>query len=133
MKRAALYLTLFACFFSSIAVCQQEAIRVSLEDILKAPNQYHNKLIETHGFLLQEFENSGLYSTSSWRGTKGIWITPVNGLHIEREKTNRRYVVVTGVFDANQNGHLGQFAGTLLVRKLVVSPEDKPEDRPKNQ
>jgi hypothetical protein len=115
------------------AFCQQAAIRVPLQDILKTPDQYHGKLIETRGFLLQQFENSALYTTDKWQGTSGIWITPVSDLHIERAKVNRHYMVVTGIFDANDHGHLGQFKGTLKIKSVAVEESDKSGHRPKEK
>jgi len=101
----------------------QQAAAVQFADILSNPAQFHGKTIEVRGFLLQEYENSGLYAGENWRGTKGIWITPGADLHISRGAINRHYVIVSGVFDANDHGHLGQFAGNLKISKLVVEKD----------
>jgi hypothetical protein len=74
--------------------------------------------------LLQEFENSALYVNDKWRETRGVWITPSADMLPLRKKLNRRYAFFTGIFDANQLGHLAQFKGTLTVKKFVVLQGD---------
>jgi hypothetical protein len=111
-------LILFA--FSLSIVGQQQSIKVSLQDVLKNPGEYNGKLIETRGFLLQGYENSGLYTSEKWQRTKGIWITPSAELNTLRREVTHRYVVLTGVFNANDHGHLGTFKGTLTVKKFVM-------------
>jgi hypothetical protein len=111
---------LLVCSFSGLAFSQEQPVKVSLEDILRTPDKYNGKLIETRGFLLQEFENSSLYANAKWQYAKGVWITPATDLHISRDEVNRRYVIATGLFDANDHGHLGSFRGTLKVQKLRI-------------
>jgi hypothetical protein len=113
-------LLLLVCSFSGLVFSQEEPVKVSLEDILGAPDKYNGKLIETRGFLLQEFENSALYANVKWQYAKGIWITATTDFHISRDEVNRRYVIVTGLFDSNDHGHLGSFRGTLKVQKLLI-------------
>jgi hypothetical protein len=102
----------------------QQPVRVSLPQVLSNPRNYDGKLIEVHGFMLQEFENSALYSGKEWRRSKGIWITPTDELARRRSELNRHYVVLTGVFDANSHGHLGQFKGTLTVKTFRLLQGD---------
>jgi hypothetical protein len=111
---------------SSFSVSQPEPIKVAFEDVLKNPGLYHGKLIETRGFLVQEYENSALYANEKWQRTKGIWVTSSLEADPLRAIKNH-YVSVTGVFDANDHGHLGQFKGTLTIKKfLLVQNDGKP-------
>jgi hypothetical protein len=125
-KLAAIGWILLICSFSGLAFGQETPVKILLEDILKAPDKYNGKLVETRGFLLLEFENSALYVNEKWQRTRGIWITPAFAeMHIRREELNRHYVVVTGIFDANDHGHLGQFKGKLTIEKFRVQGDGK--------
>jgi catechol 2,3-dioxygenase-like lactoylglutathione lyase family enzyme len=106
---------------------QQQAVQVLFPDLLANPRQFHDKTIEVRGFLLQEYENSALYSTDKWHyAQEAIWITPPPNLHLSRGEVNRHYAVVTGVFDANDHGHLGSYSGTLKVSKLILENTNNP-------
>ncbi|HEY2392164.1 MAG TPA: hypothetical protein VGK22_13410 [Candidatus Angelobacter sp.] len=120
-RRSSLFSLVVLCLFIiGTGLNAQQEKTIPLSDVLANPAQFHDKTIEVRGFLLQEFENSALYTTGKWQRTEGIWITPIANLHISRSEVNRRYVIATGIFNANDYGHLGQFRGTLLVRKLIV-------------
>ena len=123
-----IFLILFS--FSLSVLGQQQSIKVSLQDVLKNPDEYNGKLIETRGFLLQEYENSGLYVSDKWRHTEGIWITPGMEMHRLRGEVNHHYMVLTGVFNANDHGHLGVFKGTLTVNKFSFDQDARrPESK----
>jgi hypothetical protein len=108
---------------SSFSVSRPEPTKAAFEDVLKNPGLYHGKLIETRGFLVQEYENSALYADEKWQRTKGIWVTSTIEPYPLRGIKNHN-VDVTGVFDANDHGHLGQFKGTLTVKKVLVVQND---------
>jgi hypothetical protein len=112
----------------SFSVTQQEATKVAFGDVLRNPSTYHGKLIETRGFLVQEYENSALYADEKWQHTKGIWVTSTIEPYPLRAIKNR-YVDVTGVFDANDHGHLGKFKGTLTVKRVLVQNDGNLPDK----
>jgi hypothetical protein len=123
-KRATIgLLILLGSFCLPFAVSLPEATKAAFDDVVKNPGLYHGKLIETRGFLVQEYENSALYANEKWQGTKGIWVTSTIEPYPLRAIRNH-YVDVTGVFDANDHGHLGQFKGTLTVKKFLVVQND---------
>ena len=113
---------LFAFLFASDN--QQQPSPLPVSQIIDKPSAYHGKQIMVRGFLLQEFENSALYSGQEWQRTKGIWVTPTAEMSKQRGKLNRHYVRLSGIFDANDHGHLGQFVGTLTVNAFELSPDD---------
>jgi hypothetical protein len=117
---AAVFVLLSCGFFYLAAATGNQTSRVSLEDVLKDPAKYNGRTIQTHGFLLHEFENHALYVSEKWQRTKGIWIEPTVDMQSLREM-DRRYVIVTGIFDSNQHGHLGEFKGTLRIKTSPVA------------
>ena len=133
MKSSFILCLLGVCCLGSVPHSQETAIHVAFQDILKTPSEYDGKLIETRGYLVHEFENSALYATQNWRGTQGIWITPGADVRTARDRANHHYVVVTGVYDAKDRGHLGGFEGTLNIRKVFVDENDKRSDSPGSQ
>jgi hypothetical protein len=114
---------LFAFLFAS---GNQQQLPLPVSQIINKPSAYHGKQIMVRGFLLQEFENSALYSGQQWRRTKGIWVTPSAEMSKQRGKLNRHYVLLSGTFNANDHGHLGQFKGTLTVSAFELSPDGAP-------
>jgi hypothetical protein len=104
-----------------VSTGQQAANKVALENVLKNPQDYDGKTIEVSGYLLQAFENSALYPNEHWQRTKGIWVTPTVAMAQQRDKANRCFVLLTGVFNSKNHGHLGQFKGTLTVQSFQLS------------
>jgi hypothetical protein len=116
---------LILCLTIGHAAVQQNPTKVTMQDLLTRPADFEGKLIEVRGFLLQEFENSALYSSQAWRYSKqAVWVTPSAEMVKQREKLNRRYVLLTGIFDAHAHGHMGQFKGTLKVEIFQFVGDD---------
>jgi hypothetical protein len=114
------------------AVGEQQDNKVSLQQVVDKPSEYHGKAIEIRGFLLREFENSALYASKEWRWTDGIWVTPTAEMTRQGGKLNRHYVILFGVFDANRHGHLGKFKGTLTVKRFELAQDDAKESTDKS-
>lgn len=128
MKKGAL-VAIVGLFLGALllaAVNQQQSGILSVSQIVIRSSEYHGKQVEVRGFLLREFENSALYSSHEWQRTKGIWVTPTAEMVKQRDKLNRHYVLLSGVFDANDHGHLGQFEGTLIVNAFELLPDEAP-------
>ena len=127
MKQWLLLATVILCMatFVWLASGQTPATSISFEQILKNPDSYHGKLIEVTGFLVDEFENSALYSNKSWRRNRGIWIEPNDEMLKQRPNLKNHYLKLTGRFNAHQHGHLGQYRGTLTVVRFAFAEEPR--------
>jgi hypothetical protein len=89
--------------------------------LISRPELYHEKPVRVIGFVNLEFEGNGLYlHEDDWRHSiyrNGIWIDPPPGIEPDSGGTNapinRQYVLVEGVFDASNHGHMGMWSGAL--------------------
>lgn len=94
---------------------------LSLVELIARPELYHGQRVQVIGFVNFEFEGNGLYlSQTDWeRGISrnGLWIEEPNWFASDsapsRRRPNRCYVLVEGTFDAEHNGHLGMWSGTV--------------------
>ena len=122
----------FAAFSFILLAClpgmagQPQPQKISLQDVLKNPSQFDGKLIQVSGFLVQEFENSGLYPDKERPLGRGIWVNTSTEMSEQRDRLRNHFVVLTGVFDASRHGHLGWFKGTLTVSKCELVRDDAP-------
>jgi hypothetical protein len=93
----------------------------SLIELIARPEQFHGKPVRVIGFVNFEFEGNGLYlSRESWeRGISrnGLWIDPPKGYESDSAPStktpNQDYVIVEGVFNARNRGHLGNWSGAI--------------------
>jgi hypothetical protein len=113
-------LSLFLCLLLPSTESQRQIEKTSVQQVLSRPGAYDGKTIEVRGFLVQEFENSALYPDSNWHHEKGIWIIPTGQVVQLRTKLKNYYILLTGTFNANAHGHLGQFKGTLTAEKFEL-------------
>ncbi|MBX3476220.1 MAG: hypothetical protein KF910_01295 [Brevundimonas sp.] len=97
--------------------------RTPLSAIVADPSRFHGKHITTSGYLVLEFEGDSL-----WVGkTDAEQFFPENGVSIEgperrdsaaRRRLDGRYVVVSGVFRADRNGHLASWPGAIVAQRI---------------
>lgn len=98
---------------------------VPLVRLLAAPERYDGRRVRVEGFLTLEFEDAGLHPDRvSYEGglrKNAIWVDRPDWLtRNDEQKLNRRYAQVAGVFDADGQGHLGLYAGTLTEVRGVA-------------
>jgi hypothetical protein len=111
-----LLLTFFLLIYSACAIANKPE-NVSLVQLIANPDQYDGKLVRVFGYLNLEFEGDALYlhEEDFRRGLtrNGIWVSLVAAKVKQTTRPNRRYVLVEGVFNAKDNGHMGLFAGSI--------------------
>jgi hypothetical protein len=102
---------------------------VALVALIATPDAWHGKHVRVVGFYHSGLEESGLYMHQADFNEA---ITK-NAIWLDMAKENRdlsgRYVLVEGVFDADYEGHLSLYSGTLRdVRRMEArTPERRPE------
>lgn len=104
----------------ALALCTRasaaEPTDVSLLQLIANPRQFHGKLVRVIGYLRLEFEGNALYlhreDYMHAISRNGIWVNlPLKWPH--EKAINNKYVIVEGVFDAKNQGHMGMFSGEL--------------------
>jgi hypothetical protein len=114
-----IFLVFFATFSNSKAQSSLgEPTDVSLINLIAAPERYNGKLVRILGYLNLEFEGNALYlhkedyDNSLFKN--GVWIDLPRKEAIEKTKEfSKRYVIIEGVFDMNNTGHMALFSGSI--------------------
>jgi hypothetical protein len=101
--------------FAATSVSAAEPLDVSMIQLLGSPEKFDSKFIRVYGFLRLEFEGKALYlhkeDYSQGLTKNSVWVdVPENGEYLS---LNMHYVLVEGVFNAKDHGHLGLFGGSL--------------------
>ena len=101
----------FSCF------AQNDPSEVTLLRLLANPERFDGREVQVIGYLHLEFEGNGLYLHKedydhSILGNM-IWVNITSGMQKDLKEINDKYVIIRGVFDANDSGHMGLFSGTL--------------------
>lgn len=99
----------------------REALKniISLDDLLAAPEKYHDTYVCVKGYLNLEFEGDALYGHTSDYFThaykNSCWVEFSDSLSREKRVLNysKHYVVVEGIFDANRQGHMSLSSGEI--------------------
>jgi len=94
---------------------------VSLMQLIVNPEEYHGELVRVIGVSRIEFEGDGICFTKEHYEhsvlMNALWIEPdYDALGVTREQLeqfNGKYVIVEGVFNKDNHGHLGMYSGAL--------------------
>ncbi len=147
MKRHMIMLFLGSVLFAGLCIaCSTENHNlktVSLMQLIVNPEEYHGKLVRVIGVSRIEFEGDSIWFTKEHYKynvyMNSLWIEPdYNALGTTRqqlEQFNGKYVLVEGVFNKDNHGHLGMYCGALeqVTRFQLWEKEQKtsqPTDAP---
>ena len=94
---------------------------ISLINIIANPDQFNNKHIRVIGVSRIEFENNAIYisreSYDNYLSKNGLWIEFGENYPKENiqafKKYNGQYVVVEGIYDMKNKGHMDAFSGAI--------------------
>jgi hypothetical protein len=99
-----------------------EPTNVGMVQLLANPEKFHGKFIRVEGFLRLEFEGDALYlhreDYANGLTKNAVWVDmPQDGQHT---KLNMHYVLIEGVFDSKDLGHMGLFSGSIgKIRRAI--------------
>jgi hypothetical protein len=88
----------------------------TVSQLLARPELYHNKQVQTIGFLHLEFEGNGLFASSEDAEHvfgSGIWVEVPDSLSRRGADVNDQFVIIQGIFHGGRGGHMGSSKGTL--------------------
>lgn len=99
----------------------QDAIEVSLINLIATPEQYDGKLVRVIGVGNVKFESNGLYlSRDDYKKAitkNAVWLALDEELlettYEKLKKSNGKYVLVEGIFNSKKKGHFGRYSGTI--------------------
>jgi hypothetical protein len=94
-----------------------EAQSVSIIRLIATPERYDGKLVRVVGYLNMAFEGDSIsFHEEDFRRNlveNALWVEPAEGMRKELTKLSRQYVLIEGVFDASDRGHMGLFSGAI--------------------
>ncbi len=95
-----------------------DAISVSMLQLITTPEKYDGKLVRVIGVGTIEFEGNCIsLSKEDWEYMAGncIWLefSELATPYEEAVKYNGEYVIVEGIFDKDNRGHMGLFHGSI--------------------
>ena len=107
--------------FSNFGEADHSAVDVSLINLIATPEKYHGKVVRVLGVLNLEFEGNHIWlSKEHWRNRvvkNSIWVSLNEAALGTTEKElsvfNGQYVIVEGVFNKDNHGHMGLSSGAI--------------------
>lgn len=103
---------------------------ISLIHLIQHPGMYYQRQVRVIGFASLEFEGKALYvSREDYENAitkNAVWLDIELTENVR--KNHKKYVLVEGVFDQDNLGHLKLFSGTITNIKRIELWEsgDKP-------
>jgi hypothetical protein len=103
---------------------------ISLIHLIQHPEMYHQRQVRVIGFASLEFEGKALYvSREDYENAitkNAVWLDIELTENVR--KNHKKYVLVEGVFDQGNLGHLKLFSGSITNIKRIELWEsgDKP-------
>jgi len=135
MRRHIIFTRLVACMIAAFATLRAGAEMpqdVSMVQLLATPEKFDGTVVRVFGFLRLEFEGDALYfhREDDVQGLtrNGIWVDRTDAMEHDANKLNSHYVLIEGVFDAEDHGHMGLFRGAIkkITRIIPWPPQTQP-------
>jgi hypothetical protein len=110
-----------------VSVSTRERLIVSLLQLIATPEKFDKKPIRVVGFLRLEFEGNALYlhreDYENAISGNGIWVDVSAKMARQEANLNMHYVLLQGIFNANDRGHMSLWSGSIKkIRRAVVWP-----------
>lgn len=115
------------CLWTSAESSERK--NVSMIQLIANPQQYDGKPIRVMAFLHLEFEGNALYlhreDFDKSLLSNAVWISLDDQKIRTSKKLSGGYVLVEGIFNAKDQGHLGSFSGSIQQVTRLQSWERK--------
>jgi hypothetical protein len=103
---------------------------VSMVQLIATPEKFDGKFVRVFGFLNLEFEGDSLYlhreDLVQSLVRNGVWVHRTEAMERDRKKLNRHYVLIEGIFDAQDHGHMGLSGGAIKgITRVETWPPEK--------
>lgn len=111
-----------------------EPMDVSLVQLIANPSEYHGKLVRVIGYCRLAFEGDAIYlhrEDSKHGITKNaVWIDVRSKIPISPHELNDKYILVEGIFNAKDKGHLSLYSGCLKkIKRIEYYPPRKKKEK----
>ena len=103
---------------------------VSMVQLIATPEKFDGKFVRVCGFLNLEFEGDSahLHRDDLFQGLvrNGVWVDRTEAMERDKKKLNRHYVMIEGIFSAQDHGHMGLFEG--IIKNITRAVRSLPEE-----
>jgi hypothetical protein len=100
-----------------VTMSAPEPANVTLVQLIANPEKFDGKLVRVIGFLRLEFEGNVLYLHREDYDHaifgNGIWVDVTPEMTKHREVLQMHYVLLEGIFNSKNRGHMGMWSGSL--------------------
>ena len=90
---------------------------VSPVQVIANPTMFDGKRLQLLGFMHLEFEGNGIYISREdyeyGMDKNGLWLEIPKSDPMHCNEVNDSYVIIDGVFNATNKGHMGFFSGAI--------------------
>jgi hypothetical protein len=105
----------------------EQPVDVSLIQLIANPEKFDGKHIRVIGFLRIEFEGNALYlhreDYQIGLLKNAIWVDVTPEMEKQSSKLDKQYVLLEGIFSANEKGHWGSFSGSIKrINRAMLWP-----------
>ena len=133
-RRVAIPAILIGALLVSTPISAEESELISIIQLIVTPEKFDGKRVAVMGFLRLEFEGTAIYihQDDYEHGIvkNGVWVSPLNGMCEKPKNLDQKYVLLEGRFDANKNGHMGLFSGSIVEITRCKSWFSSPKKTP---
>jgi hypothetical protein len=131
-KIGSLVLPLLAFFFTLLVVPSKadQPLDVSMIQLIANPEKFDGKHIRVIGFLRIEFEGNALYvhreDYQIGLLKNAIWVDVTPDMEKQSGKLNMQYILLEGIFSANEKGHMDAFSGSIKhINRVMPWPSHR--------
>jgi len=128
---ASVCLILVSCFGMQTTAAEPE--NVTLVQLIANPERFDGKLVRVVGFLRLEFEGNVLYLHREDYDHaivgNGIWVDVTPEIIEHKEALQMHYVLLVGIFDSKDRGHMGMWSGSLTRIQRAEAWPIQPKSR----
>ena len=139
MKRKMMMVLLGSALFAGLCFAcgtvSHKVESVSLMQLIMNPEEYHGKLVRVIGVSRIEFEGDSIWFTKEHYKhnvyINSLWIDPdydaLGDTRQQLEQLNGKYVLIEGVFNKDNHGHMGMYSGAIekITRFQLWEEEEK--------
>jgi hypothetical protein len=88
------------------------------ESILTAPDKFQGQKVEITGVMHEQLEDYAIYLSTHSEKDKAIWVN-FSEKYLRLGRIDGLKIKITGTFNKNDKGHLGQYAGSLDEARMI--------------
>ena len=124
---------MFLPFIFGFGEANHKSLDASFINLISTPDQYHDKMVRVIGVVNLEFEGDAIYLSKehliSGVTKNALWISlnlqALGKTKKELSKYNGQYVLLEGIFNKANNGHMCLFSGSIdnVTRFMPWPPE----------